>query len=103
MTETTETSKLAHLKKYDVALLFDNTTRDTIRGEDGQLPADTHIVTYEDDGQVKLDAARACKMADIFDGYHDRGLKVTRIESGFGKLRPNLYNVNKDEKKEKKK
>ena len=103
MTETTETSKLTHLKKYDVYLLFENTTRDTIKGEDSELPSDVHVVTYQEDDETKLDAVRALKMSDIFDGYHDRGLKVTRIESGFGKLRPNLYNINKGEKKEDKK
>ena len=101
MSETTETSKLTHLKKYDVILLFENTTRDTIRGEDSNLPGDTHLITYEVDGEVKLDAVRAYKMVDIFDGYHDRGVKVTRIESGYGKIKPKLYNPEKKEDKKK--
>ena len=102
MTETTQTTKLTHLKQYDVILLFENTTKEAIKGEDTDLPTDTHIVTYVSEGETKLDAVRAHRMVDIFDGYHDRGLSVTRIDSGYGKLRPNLYNPNKQEEKKKK-
>ena len=102
-TETNETSKLTDLKKYDVILMFENTTMETLKGEDSNLPSDVHTVTYVEEGETKLDAVRAYKMVDIFDGYHDRGLKVTKIESGFGKIKPNLFNTQKETKKEDKK
>ena len=104
MTETTEVTKLTHLKKYDVVLMFENTTRETLKGEDSNLPSDVHVVSYkEKDGEAKMDAVRAYRMADIFDGYHDRGLRVTKIESGFGRIKPNLFNINKETSKEDKK
>ena len=104
MTEATtqETSKLTELKKYDVILLFENTTEETIKGEDSNLPGDTHIVVYDDEGETKLDAVRAYKMVDIFDGYYDRGLKVKRIRAGYGKLNPKQYNPNPEEEEKKK-
>ena len=105
-TPITEGSKYTDLKKYDVTLVFENTTLETLKGEDSNLPSDIHVIYYEEEGEAKLDAVRAYKMSDIFDGYYDRKLKVTKIESGFGKIKPNLYNINKDDKdtkKEKKK
>ena len=62
--------------------------------DDKGLPTDVHIVSYVFDGETKHDAVRAYTMVDIFDAYHDKVRKngqVTRIQSGFGKIRPNLY------------
>ena len=105
MTDTNDVSKLTHLKKYDVILMFDNTTRETVRNEEGELPSDVHVVTYSEGGDTKFDAVRAYKQVDIFDGYYDRGLTILDIESGYGKIKPNLFNAQKEdkEKKEKKK
>ena len=107
MTETTteDTSKLTHLKKYDVTLVFENTTIETLKGEDSNLPTDVHVVTYEEEGETKLDAVRSYKMADIFDGYYDRGLSVKSIKAGYGKIKPNLWNIQskEEDKKDKKK
>ena len=106
MTETTteDTSKLTHLKKYDVTLVFENTTKETLKGEDSNLPTDVHVVTYEEEGETKLDAVRSYKMSDIFDGYYDRGLSVKSIQAGYGKIKPNLWNIQakEEEKKDKK-
>ena len=106
MTEATkeDTSKLTHLKKYDVVLVFENTTKETLKGEDSNLPTDVHVVTYEEEGETKLDAVRSYKMSDIFDGYYDRGLSVKSIKAGYGKIKPNLWNIQakEEEKKDKK-
>ena len=86
-------NKLEHLKSYDVFLLFENTTALTIQNESKTLPSDVHIVRYLDEGDLKLDAVRSYKMTDIFDAYYDLGIKtIQSIESGFGSIRPNLYN-----------
>ena len=104
MTEATQedTSMLTHLKKYDVTLIYENTTMETLKGEDSNLPSDVHVVSYEQEGEAKLDAVRAYKMTDIFDGYYDRGLSVKSIKSGYGKVKPNLWNI-KDKEEEGKK
>ena len=94
---TEENTKLTHLKKYDVNLLMENTTEETVVAEQSELPTDVHVVTYKgEDGEQKVDAVRAYKMTDIFDGYHDRGITVLSISSGFGTVRPNLYKQSKE-------
>jgi hypothetical protein len=62
--------------------------------DDKGLPSDTHIVSYEYDSVTKHDVVRAYTMVDIFDTYHDKVKghgKVTKITSGYGNVRPNLY------------
>ena len=58
------------------------------------LPSDIHLVSYMLDGNLHVDAVRACTMVDIVDAYYDK-LKgkgeVVKIESGYGRIRPNLY------------
>ena len=103
MTDTNDVSKLTHLKKYDVILMIENTTRETVRNEEGKLPSDVHVVTYSENDITKFDAVRAYKQVDIFDGYYDRGLTILDIESGYGKIKPNLFNSQKETKDTKKK
>lgn len=92
-------TKIAHLKKYDVILMMDGTTIETINGDSKNLPSDVHAVTYVEDGVTKVDAVRAYKMSDIFDGYYDLGVKdIKSIESGFGSIKPKLYNPNPEKK-----
>ena len=87
-------SKQPHLKKYDVILMFENTTLLTIQNESKTLPTDVHLVKYVDDtGDTKLDAVRAHSMSDIYDAYYDFNIKtVQSITSGYGTLKPRLYN-----------
>ena len=69
------------------------------------LPNDIHRVDYIQDGENYCDAVRAGKMSDIFDAYYDR-LKdmgdgtVISIKSGYGTIKPKLYNP--DQKVDKK-
>ena len=59
--------------------------------EDSHLPSD---------GNLAYDVVRAYTMADIFDAYYDK-LKgkgeLLKIQSGYGKIRPNLYGKIKTE------
>lgn len=67
---------------------------------DNDLPSDCHIVTYSINGNTAYDVVRAYTMADIFDAYFDK-LKgkgeLLKIQSGYGKIRPNLYGKIKTE------
>ena len=60
------------------------------------LPTDIHLVEYEVEGKLYVDAIRAYKMVDIFDAYYDKlsllGGTLNSITSGFGKIKPKLYN-----------
>lgn len=98
-------SKLEHLRKYDVILMFENTSEQTINEESKNLPTDVHLVKYHnDEGNEVIDAVRSYKMSDIFDAYYDLGVKtIHSIVSGFGSIKPKLYNYKSTEEKEKKK
>ena len=97
---TWTTNKLLH----DVQVHEQNVIVDQL--DNTTLPTDIHIVEYENEGKVYLDAVRAYKMCDIFDVYHDKlretGGRVVNITSGYGRLRPNLYNTNKKEQNDNK-
>ena len=62
--------------------------------DDNRLPSDVHIVTYVIGDTNYYDAVRGYTMVDIFDAYYDK-LKgtgtISKIKSGYGKVRPNLY------------
>jgi hypothetical protein len=64
------------------------------------LPSDVHVVTYNIGDTTYYDAVRAYTMVDIFDAYYDK-LKdtgtVSKIKSGYGTIRPNLYGKIKNE------
>ena len=86
-------TKTAHLRKYECTLLMDSTSVDDIKANNKTLPTDVHAVVYEEDGITKVDAVRAYKMSDIFDGYWDWGIRtISSITSGYGNIKPKLYN-----------
>jgi len=68
--------------------------------EHKNLPSDVHVVTYNIGDTTYYDAVRAYTMVDIFDAYYDK-LKdtgtVSKIKSGYGTIRPNLYGKIKNE------
>ena len=96
----------AAAKEHGVHILISNTSPQDIIDDDSNLPSDTHIVTYivpvEHDGmsgeKIVYDAVRAAKKVDIFDIYYDRlkpfNATIKSIESGYGKVRPNLWGAN---------
>ena len=73
--------------------------------DDRGMPTDIHIVEYSQGGLPYSDIVRAGKMSDIFDAYYDKlkesgGGVVTAIKSGFGTIKPKLWQATKkDEKK----
>jgi len=81
-----------HLAKYDVQLVMQKTSDEELRDLDADLPSDVHLVRYEEDFRVEVDAVRAYKKADIFDAYHDLGKNVMEITNGYGRIKPKLYN-----------
>ena len=72
---------------------------DTNNIDDSQWPSDVHLVTFTEDGKEQVHAVRAYTKVDIFDVYYDK-LKgkgeLHSIESGYGRIRPNLYGKIKD-------
>ena len=68
--------------------------------DDSRLPTDIHLVTFKKGEEIIVDAVRAYTKVDIFDVYYDKlkgEAELISIDSGFGKLRPNLYGKIKEE------
>lgn len=79
-------------EKYGIVLLMQETSQDELADLDGELPTDTHLVRYRTpEGAVGCDAVRAFVKADVFDAYHDAGLAVLEIKTGFGRIKPKLF------------
>lgn len=88
------------MPKYGLVLLMQETSQEELVDLNGDLPTDTHLVTYKfSEGATGCDAVRAYKKSDIFDAYHDSGLQVLEIKSGFGAVKPKLFNDRKEDKK----
>lgn len=88
------------LAKYGVQHLMEETSEEELVGLNGDIPTDTHLVTFRTiEGSVGSDAVRAFTKADIFDAYADGGLKVIEIKSGFGSIKPKLYGIQSTTKK----
>ena len=90
------------LKRKDVIIFKQNMIEKEMNHS--ELPTDIHLVEYSQNGQAYTDAVRAVKMSDIFDVYYDKlktlgGGVVTRIRSGFGNIKPKLYNPPKKQNK----
>jgi len=82
--------------KYGLVLLMPETSESELVDLSKDLPTDTHLVEYVDTESVShVDAVRAYNKADIFDAYHDAGLHVEEIRSGFGSIKPKLFNDSK--------
>ena len=101
--ETSESSLVDFpgiLSKYGVQHLMAETSKEELVGLNGDIPTDTHLVTFRTlDGTVTSDAVRAFTKVDIFDAYIDGGLAVISIESGFGSIKPKLYGTQATTKK----
>ena len=93
--ETTESPALSFIDiaaKYGLIVLMQETSTDELTDLNGDLPTDTHLVTYSSpEGAVGCDAVRAYKKSDIFDCYFDAGFRIVGIESGFGTIKPKLF------------
>lgn len=79
-------------EKYGIVLLMQETSEDELADLDGELPTDTYCVRYRaPEGAVGCDAVRSYTASDIFDAYHDAGLTVLSIKSGWGRVKPKLF------------
>lgn len=84
--------KYEEIKKSKCQIIEQGICPDTF--DDSALPTDVHIVTYTVGGDTYHDAVRAHSMADIFDMWYDKlkGIgNITKIRSGIGRIKPNLY------------
>ena len=82
----------AAMDKYGVILMMSETSESELNDLSSDLPTDTHLVRYiNPEGDLFGDAVRAYKKSDIFDCYHDSGLRVLDIQSGFGSIKPKLF------------
>ena len=89
----TDNEKELH-KKREVHIIQQNVIEVDL--DQKNLPTDVHLIEYEINGETYSDAVRAGKMTDIFDIYYDKlngEGKVTSITSGYGTIKPKLWNV----------
>jgi hypothetical protein len=87
-----ETNFAEALPLYGVILLMQETSEDEVNDLSSELPTDCHIINYRyPDGAAGCDAVRSYSSSDIFDAYHDAGLTVLSIKSGWGSIKPKLY------------
>lgn len=79
-----------------VIIHIENTTLEKLKKLDSELPTDIHLVRYKKPSwktKEKISAIRAFKQVDIFDHLHDAGYAVLEIQSGFGRIKPKLFNA----------
>ena len=80
------------LPRYGVVLLMQQTSRQELQDLSSELPTDTHLVFYSEPlGLAGIDAVRSYSKSDIFDAYYDLGLRVIEISSGYGTIKPSLF------------
>lgn len=79
------------LQANSCVLLCEETSENELRNLDKQLPSDTHLVVTD----KGVYGVRAYKAVDIFDAFFDEGHTVSEIRSGFGIIKPKLYNSQK--------
>ena len=69
----------------EVSILKEDVIKNDIPSK--QLTTDCHFVTREN-GTV--DVVRGVTMVKIFDHYHDKKIKITKIEVSGGQLNPKM-------------
>lgn len=86
----------------DVITLFERTTEEEVRALDKDLPSDTHLIFYQEDNTLYVDAVRSFTMVDIFNQYWDtlsakaesdeiQSFSISSIVSGIGAIKPKLF------------
>lgn len=67
-----------------------------------QLPSDTYIITYYQNGTLFHDLVRG-KRVHIFDMYYDKiGNRIKSINFGYGKINPKLWGYQTTKSKKRK-
>ncbi len=77
-------------------MYFETTTLEKLMQLESELPSDIHLVRYKKPSwkkKEKVSAIRAFRQVDIFDHLHDAGYAVLEIKSGFGRIKPKLFNA----------
>jgi len=75
------------LKSNQCQLLLEETSEVELTDLDAKLPSDVHLVVTD----KGVYGVRAYKSTDIFDSFYDEGHQVKQIKSGFGRIKPKLY------------
>jgi len=75
------------LKANSCELVVEETSHEELKDLEADLPSDTHFVET-DQGAFGV---RGYKAVDIFDAFHDAGLLVSCIKSGYGRIKPRLW------------
>ena len=81
--------------KEPVLIHIEQTTKAELLKLDAELPSDIHLVRYKKPSWKKkeqISAIRAFRKVDIFDHLHDAGYAVLEISSGYGRIKPKLFN-----------
>ena len=82
--------------KEPVLIHIEQTTKAELLKLDAELPSDIHLVRYKKPSwkkKEKVSAIRAFRKVDIFDHLHDAGYAVLEISSGYGRIKPKLFNA----------
>ena len=85
-------------EKYGVSLIMEQTSEAEVIDLASELPTDTHyVVGISLAGDYIYEAVRAYKKSDIFDAYFDAGYEIKSIKSGYGSVKPRLWEDSKKE------
>ena len=82
--------------KEPVLIHIERTSHDELIKLERELPSDIHLVRYKKPSWKKkenVSAIRAYCKVDIFDHLHDAGYAVLEISSGYGRIKPKLFNA----------
>ena len=82
--------------KDPVLIHIEQTSHDELLKLESELPSDIHLVRYKKPSWKKkerVSAIRAFRKVDIFDHLHDAGYAVLEITSGYGRIKPKLFNA----------
>ena len=77
---------------------------DPTQAQDRELPNNSYLIEYLQDGMTKFDIAMGAKQVDIFDDYWDKYRKdFVTMNQTEGRLNPKMYGYKSKEDKKKKK
>jgi hypothetical protein len=88
--------------KYGCELIYSSVT--IKEAKDYSLPNDGYLVYYKVNDELHMDVCRGNKRVDIFDLYYDKfgPNSVQKIDFGYGRTNPKLWNYKSPDKKKKK-
>ena len=88
--------------KYGCELIYSSASIQ--QAKDSSLPNDGYLVYYKVNNELHMDVCRGNKRVDIFDLYYDKfGPKsIQKIDFGYGRTNPKLWNYKSPDKKKKK-